>query len=339
MSERILLVTVSDDRFGRKEGGYKKTQLKIAELIKNNPHLEIDLQQWDWEKITETDFYKANRVLLDNIDPARNGRAYKPFIIQHALQTVAFGEFVIYNDCSPELWDLPFTTIPGKYRPHILRELITINDDILTPFVKWDSKKKLTNGLGIHTHANFTTNRCLNRMNARAHMHDFQHASGFVGLRKSEKTIAFMREWLYWNLMPDCACMGDPAVKDDYSFWDGEECRKMGHRHDQSISGVLINKLGGHLVDMTPYEGINPYNFLQYCRTDCTYQFISSINPNPPGNDQIIKGSTVKNEAGVVLTVFEIWPDIETGIEKYVVGKHRQSAYFATRDKLTLIHQ
>lgn len=338
---RILLTTVSDDRFGRKEGGYKKTQDKIRALVQNDlSFMGIEIRQWDFTALQETAFYKANKTLLDNIDPARNGRAYKPFVIYEALQNVGFGDYVIYNDCSPELWefDSRFLDVSKTlFDANVLRGLIDQNNDILTCFVKWDTRSPITNGLGIHTHANFTTERCINRMGMQAHKYDYQHASGFIGIRKTEATIEFVREWLHWNTIDECACMGRVSVPDNYEFWDEEEHKKMGHRHDQSISGLLLNKRGAMLVDMPKSIGINPFNFLNYCRLGTDYQFISSNNTNVPGPNEILKGSTVENENGVLLRVFKF--QYQDGQEWIVVGKHPGSLYRTKREHLKLIHQ
>lgn len=335
---RTILVTVSDDRFGRKDGAYKQTQYKIAHiLISHNPNFGVELLQWDWTKIQHSDFYKAPKIktLLDNQDPARNGRAYKPLVIQHELHKLAFGDYLIYNDCSPELWPMPDNyEIPGKYNLAVLHDLVRINGGILSAFVKWDKQTPITNGLGIHTHDNFTTDRCIKRMDAENHRYDYQHASGFIAIRKTEETVEFVREWVHFNCIDECAGMGRAEVADDYSFWDAEELHKMGHRHDQSISGILINKRGGNLIDLPAYEGINPYNFLQYCRRDVEYQFISSNNKHIPGPNEIKKGSTVKNANGQILTVFEF-----AQYGEVVVGKHRQSCYKTKVDKLILVKQ
>jgi hypothetical protein len=335
---RTLLVSVSDDRFGRKEGGYKATQDKIHKLFDENP-LGIEIRQWTFDLLQHTPFYKLHKVLLNNIDPARNGRAYKPYVICEAFQNIDFGDFVIYNDCSPELW----TNINGvdfsRFSLKILHALVEANNDILTSFVRWDKSNPITNnGLGIHTHANFTLERCIKRMGLEDHRYDYQHASGFIAIRKTPETVEFMREWLHWNVIDECACMGWANIPDNYEFWDQEASRKMGHRHDQSISGLLLNKRKADLVEIVSgYNGFNPYNFLQYCKPEAFYEFISSNNKNIPGPDEILKGSRVKNEKGIELLVFEFQP--ENGIEWIVVGRHESSKYRTTKNTLTLIEQ
>lgn len=334
---RTLLISVSDDRFGRKEGGYKTTQDKIHNLMNENS-LGIELRQWTHDLLQHTDFYKRHKILLENIDPARNGRAYKPYVIFEAFQNIDFGDFIIYNDCSPELWNMDGIDF-RNFELEILHRLVEKNNDILTSFVKWDKASPITNnGLGIHTHANFTLDRCINRMGLQKHRYDYQHASGFMAIRKTAETVEFVREWLHWNVIDECACMGRADVPGNYEFWDAEQHKKMGHRHDQSISGLLLNRMGANLVDIVSgYDGINPYNFLQYCRPGAIYNFISSNNTNIPGPDEILKGSRVKNEKGIELRVFEFQP--ENGIEWIVVGIHESSKYRTTKNTLTLIEQ
>lgn len=344
---KTVLVTCSDDRFGRKEGAYYKTQLKIAEIFKNNKNFGIELRQWDWEKIKEAHFYKRNKILLDNIDPAKNGRAYKPLVIMEEFSYLDEGDFLIYNDCSPELWNMQDNfKIPEWASLRIIHELTTRNDGILTCFVKWDYRNRLINGLGIHTHDNFTLDRCMERMGALEHRYDFQHASGLIVLQKTHKTFEFLKEWVYWNCIDDCACMGRASLPGDYSYWDAEQDKKMGHRHDQSISGLLLNKIGANLIDTpakTRYynlnrpEIFNPYNFLRYCDISNDYQFISSNNQYNPSPDEIKKGSIVANAKGVELRVFEFAP--EKGIEWIVVGINQSSCYKTTKEHLTLIKQ
>ena len=101
--EKVVFVTVSDDRSGRKGGKYSETQDKVLNLFKNNPTFGItDFHFWKWEDIKDSGFYWENKKMLDHIDPAMNGRCYKPFAISEAMESVDDGDFVIYNDISPE---------------------------------------------------------------------------------------------------------------------------------------------------------------------------------------------------------------------------------------------
>jgi len=116
---KTILVTVSDDRMGRKGGIYRKTQLNMIELLR--PFQLIDeFYMPCWDDIIDTDFYKQNRTLLDHVDPARNGRAYKPFAISEALKKIDEGDILIYQDCSPEMWTMDFI---GGDRNHLKRQI------------------------------------------------------------------------------------------------------------------------------------------------------------------------------------------------------------------------
>lgn len=330
------LVTVADDRFGRKDSKYAATQERLHKIIYNNRHFGIDTQlRWTWEDIAQTGFYYNNKTLLDNKDAARNGRAYKVFVIKEALRLAEEGDFIIYSDASPEMWNLPADYyIKDQFNLRVLTELCQRNGGLLTSFVKWDTRHIPAGGKGIHTHVNFTSNLCMNTMKLGQYRNSYMHSTGFVVLQKSARTIDFMDEWLYWNCIDKCCALGKADVPDDYSYWNAEDGTKMGHRGDQSISGLLVNRDGYRCVELNhDFRGIPAYNFLNFCRTDIDYKF---INPNEDilQSRRISKGDTVVNEAGVDLTVFEIWP--ENGIETYIVGVHRESCYKTTEQHLTL---
>jgi hypothetical protein len=92
----------------------------------------------------------------------------------------------------------------------------------------------------------------------------------------------FVEEWLRWNLIDECASLGssenEPVLpeKCKCEYWHDEVSKygKIGHRHDQSISGLLINKMGNKLV-----RNQRNYNFLSFCKVDFPYEFIESNIP------------------------------------------------------------
>jgi site-specific DNA-adenine methylase len=67
----------------------------------------------------------------------------------------------------------------------------------------------------------------------------------------------------------------------DYYQDEVERYGKIGHRHDQSISGLLINRMNNRLV-----KNVGKYNFLDYCRIGYEYSFIES---NPPASEFVYK--------------------------------------------------
>ena len=203
---RTLFVTVSDDRSGRKNGRYSETQDRVLNIFKNNSGFGItEFMFWKWDEILKTDFYKKNSKILDQFDPAMNGRCYKPFAMLEGLRSIEDGDFLIYNDVSPEWWDGVDSIDTGIYSLDVIKELCSKNGGILTADVTWICNSEF----GDHTHENFTTERCMEKMGMTDFKHCLQHASGMVVLQKSEKTLAFLEEWLKWNLDPECASLGN----------------------------------------------------------------------------------------------------------------------------------
>lgn len=280
--KNVLLVTVSDDRSGRKNGKYAETQDKIEAIFRNNPKFGITrFSMWKWPDIENTDFYRENKQFLDNIQADMNGRAYKPFVILEGLKMLSNGEYLIYTDVSPEIWSKlnEDTKIDlNIYNIKVIKHLCDINNNILTIHVKWNDSEHVPQGSpGNHTHALFTLDRCIQKMGLWEYRNSLQHASGMWVIRKSPETLMFVEEWLYWNLISECASLG--PSNNDRSYWSEEYQNKVGHRHDQSISGLLINKIGNNLLEIPEdffITGLNPYNFLQFTRLDVEYTFINS---------------------------------------------------------------
>ena len=297
-AERVVLASISDDRSGRKDGRYRESQLEIQHLLKQtNHHYGItDYFMWTYDNITRTEVYAENRQLFDNQNADLSGRAYKPLTIYHALMTIDEGDYLIYSDCSPEMWNGYNRSVPfdNSYDIKVLKDLVNENGGILTSAVFWhheeysDFTNKTSLGykkdihwrrktgdiktdIGDHTHALFTTDACIDTMRLGRYRDSFQHASGIIVIRKSYRSVRFVTNWLHWNLNPKCATVIP---------FHNEATRKLGHRTDQSISGLLINEMNGSLL--IPFaDGLhNPYNFLQWSRTGVHYEFINS-NANP----------------------------------------------------------
>ena len=274
---RVLFVTVSDDRSGRKGGTYGNTQDKVLEFFKvHNPGFGITdyLFMKYYDDIVDSEFYRANKTMLDNVYPDMNGRCYKPYAILEGLKRLDYGDFLIYNDVSPELWAFIDTQkiIPtSQYSIHTMKRLCVENGGILTPLTGGNDIRE-----NYHRHEFYTLERCMARMNLREYTHSLQHAGGIIVLQKTEKTVKFVEEWLHYNCIDECASLGTitsvPIVR---NFWDEEYVHKSGHRHDQSISGLLINKLGNKLV-ISPPNMYPAYNFLSFCVTGFSYSFVDS---------------------------------------------------------------
>lgn len=318
----IHLVTVSDDRFGRKNGLYFATQKKIHSLF----YKEMECWPYLWESIEQTEFYRDNKTLLSNTDAARNGRAYKPYVILTRLQRLSDGEYLVYNDCSPELWE----TYPTTYDLNKIKQLCIEANDILVPFIKWGRKPLGPGDLGEATHKNYTLNRCMDKMGLRFYEDSFMCASGMICIRKTPETVALVEEWLKWNLIDECCALGWAHIPGDASFWAeesheefGKEGYKMGCRHDQSILGLLLARTNHKFCYVEPKIG-HPANFLQYCQ-DYDYKFIEC---NPP----LKVGDKVVNKQGTVLRVYDTNHN-----GRVIVGQNNASLYEAERYNLKKI--
>ena len=322
-----ILVTVSDDRFGRKEGLYRKTQIDICGLFFKTKWFN-HIYAWTWYDILQTDFYQQNKILLDNTDAARNGRAYKPFVILEGLKNINEGDFLIYNDCSPEIWKGVGSL--ADYDIDVIKNLCIQNNNILTPFIKWSRYDLKPGELGEATHKNYTLNRCMDKMGLRFYEDAYMCASGMICIRKTSETVALIEEWLKWNCIDECCALGYADIPNDTSFWDkesnpefGKEGYKMGCRHDQSILGLLLARNNHKFVDVDVNE-LHCANFLQFCRPGGDYNFIDSL----PG---LKIGDKVINKQGTVLEIFGIYEG------KYQVGQNNASLYLASRETLKKI--
>lgn len=325
MSKTVLCLT-HDDRQGRKGGIYGQTAKRIERSINLIlPRLEV--HTWGIDSILMLYPHK----ILTHIDAGINGRAYKPMAILQSLRQLNDDDFLIYNDCSPEIWDCE---LDGNFDLNVIHELTRNNNDILTSFVKWDCQNIPQNGLGLHIHKYFTLNRCMDKMGLRQYENSYQHASGMMCIRKTPDTVKFVEDWLYWNLDPECASLG----VDGCEYWESEKDIKVGHRHDQSISGLLLNARNAKLVDVL-HNDMNPHNFLQFCRAGQDYSFIDSNAPVDRESLDMTKifirqGSKVFNEQGIELNVFRV--DYVDGVERFVVGLYEESAWYAKRSELRL---
>ena len=279
--DKTILVTVSDDRSGRKDGQYEATQDKVTKIFIRN-RLVDEQQPWTISSILNSNadevnqFYNENKVMLDNPDAAINGRLYKPFVIKMGLDSINTGDYLIYNDVSPEMWTMKANTeLDSVYSIEVIKELCRKTNDFLVAFVKWAPENFDKYPLGIHTHRYFTTTLCISRMGAEKYIDSYLCASGMICIRKTPETCQIINEWFEYNKMWQCASAGDPNIPGDESLWVNREKHKLGIRHDQSILSILLNKRDWDYVDIV-YNDISPYNFLNFCRKDVNYSFINS---------------------------------------------------------------
>lgn len=263
---RTLLVTTSDDRYGRKGGLYGATQRKMTALLGDF----IEQRHYTIGELMGCD------ELMENKDPAKNGRVYKPWAIMQELLGLEYGDFLIYNDCSPEMW--PDGIGLSNYNLDVIRDLTRRNRDFLVGFVKWSYQPIGLGGLGMHTHHWFTLDSCLECMSAETYRDSFLCASGMICIRKTPYTMSLVERWLFFNRIKECSCLNVSDFENNY--WDGVPGYKLGNRHDQSVLSVVLNQQNYDYCDIA-YNWLNPYNFLNYCLPGHEYKF---INSNSKGN-------------------------------------------------------
>lgn len=272
----MLLVTIADDRAGRKGGKYTETQNNIRRFFEGNKFFGIDrFLMWTTSDIISHPDYEKYKDMLDVMDPAINPRMYKPMLLKAGLDMIEHGEFLVYNDTSPEMWiNIGSRIDPNKYDLKVLEDMCVSNGGILTSHGRWDHDGTTAIHVGPgcaghHTHENFTSDECMEIMGLTKYKHSLQHTSGFIVLKKCTKAIKFVDDWLRYNGIRGCAMSLDYAK-------DG----KIGHRHDQSVSGLLINQMNNKLVEKLngdeQHMPLNPNNLLNYCQIGTKFRFIYS---------------------------------------------------------------
>jgi len=99
-----------------------------------------------------------------------------------------------------------------------------------------------------HPHIRYTKGDCYALMDCMRFFNEepIQLEAGFIGLRKTDFTLAFMKEWSKW-LDVDKVVNDDPSEYPNHSSF-------IDHRHDQS---VLTNLALIHDLPMVPIHGID----------------------------------------------------------------------------------
>jgi hypothetical protein len=222
----VTVVTYADDRFKRKNGGYKRTQARIAPVLARHPEIKrvIELNEND---LFKSDLYKTHKAVYDQHFFAGAGYSFKPFFIKQALQEITDGEYILWHDCSPEIWPQENIDYNGmSLRP--LMDLCDKNSGILMP--AWTDRR--------HTHRRFTQPKCLELMGLNHLQHNRQGSASWVLVRKNAFSLRLVDEWLSYILQPDCAeTHTEVDIRKDIPEF-------VQNRHDQSVLSLLFLKYG-----------------------------------------------------------------------------------------------
>ena len=222
---RIVMVTYADDRFARKRSRYTQTQNQVVEVMSRHPDIKRVLRLTPSE-LFQTSLYRQYTKYYEKGFFAGAGYSFKPFFIREALRTVDDGEYVLYHDCSPEIWnfDLNYTSV--SLQP--IMEACTRNSGIITP--DWDNPK--------HVHRRMTQPTCMQLMRLEHLADKKQGSASWILTQKSLYAETIIDEWLKYTLNQDCAATHDEATirKSVKDF--------VQNRHDQSVISLILLREG-----------------------------------------------------------------------------------------------
>jgi len=310
---KTYFVTTSDNRSNRKGGLYQVTQDKVKILLeKYQKNLQIDyLRFYNWEYMyNDKQFYNKYKYLIEWINADINGRIYKPYYILKTIEEANEGDFIIYNDVSPEIWDFPLNNeetfikrISPQYNLNCLKDLCISNNGIACFYPYFYSENNYT-----HIHNAFTTKACLLKMDSEKYKNSLQPITGILCFQKNKQTLKFIKEWLEKLSIIECASICNinrigvktgPQIRvynnEFFESTDGsltndiwidnvkEDPSIKGHRHDQSVFGLLINKYNYNIYFMNQPYLVTDYawNFFNFCFGNFKQRF-TAVNSNNP---------------------------------------------------------
>lgn len=213
-ASKLYLLNYADDRLGHKGGAFLRNQELLNESARRNGVANI--VSWNWEKLMATDFYREHSNYL-NKRYDENGFAFKPFIILHLLERIRHGDIILYYDT-------------GAY-------IIDRSIDRLVDICR-RNRGTLFHQVGLKN-AQQTKRDCFVYMGCdtpRYHDAIGIQATWFF-LQKTDFTVAFVKEWLLYNLDERIASYRKPntcGLPDLPGFFE--------NRGDQSILSNLVTK-------------------------------------------------------------------------------------------------
>tara|TARA_B110000467_G_C18315020_1_gene480874 strand:- start:977 stop:1762 length:786 start_codon:yes stop_codon:yes gene_type:complete len=220
MENIISFVDYADDKFGRKNGQYKKVQEKRSELLYRSGVFHRILN-WDWEQLVESSFPKIPRSHV------WNGFSFKPLIILDSLSKIPNDSFLLYHDCSPQNTpDYKTGPLFMKSYDSILPFLSNLDYgiDFLCPLLNYSSR-------------HYTKRDCFKIMgcNNSKYMNSFQICASWILIKNTHEIVRFVKEWLYFNLNTDVASYKPSLHSKDFKDYKQ-------NRGDQPIINNLMIK-------------------------------------------------------------------------------------------------
>jgi hypothetical protein len=215
---RVILVNYADDRFGHKGNPFRAAQRAMSESAL--AHGVDTVISWDWTMLSSTDLYRQRQCYFDRRYHL-NGFVFKPFIVNHALQEMNYGDILIYYDAGDgsHLFDTDISP---------LVEICVTNNGALIH--QWGD-----------TNVKWTKRDCFHFMeldHPSAHNAIAMQATWFV-LEKNEFTMRLTNEYLRYSLDERVASYQNDRVcglPDLPGFVE--------NRGDQSVLSLLAYKYG-----------------------------------------------------------------------------------------------
>jgi hypothetical protein len=180
---------------------------------------------WTDVQLRLTDFYRDNRQIF----ASRRGFGYwlwKPYVILHALERANPGDFIIYYD------------VGRREMPHEISRP-------LEPLLEWCavSNGGMLPGVYVPEHGpnmKWTKRECFVLMDcdSATYWRHPQIQATFSVWQKSERSMAFVAEWLKWCCNP--AVLTDAVHRPELANFP----EFVDHRHDQSVITLLALRHG-----------------------------------------------------------------------------------------------
>lgn len=204
---KINFVTFSDKKFKDRQ----KNLTKQAEGVFDVVH------EYGREWLTETEFYRENRNILDQ-NRGAGFCLWKPFIVLETLKTMKNGDVLFYLDSADTFRD----EVINYLKIYFSNE----NNEII-----------LTDGAYINM--DWTKRDCFILMECdESKFHNtIQLEAGMLAIKKTDKMVDFVEEWLGY-------CK-NPNIITDIKNIHGENFSSFkDHRHDQSVLTNLAIRHG-----------------------------------------------------------------------------------------------
>ena len=246
----VRVLTYSDDRFGAKGGAYRKTQQAMHEVFFRHPDIHQVVNKTEHD-LLKTSFYRKHKDVLSRGNlTIHAGCMQKIFFIKEELDKMGEGEYLLYHDCSPEIWDFENDKY-HEYRLQPLLEMCTSNKGVIMADTGSDS----------HSHHQFTSSKCIDLMGAHEHRHKVQDCASWILMQNTPFVRSFIAEALHFVEMEDCFAMRKHKEYDRSINPDFNE-----HRGDQSVMSLLLHKKGMRNLPRVSPRVTNVYLHKNVCK-------------------------------------------------------------------------